>query len=742
MTLKKFVLSARFAGFVAVAIFAFVRLWDPAPLTIARNTFFDFLQRAHPRLVEDYPVTIVDVDDKSLAKIGQWPWPRSILANLVGRLSESGAAVIGFDMIFPEKDRLSPQNLAQLFPAGDDGFRQTLAAMPDNDALFAAAIKESRVVLGRTVVSNRFGAAPQHSEKVASKASIATIGGDPGGDLVRVPAPLTSLPILENAAAGFGMLTVQPERDGIVRRAPMLLQAGDSPAPGLAIELLRVASGATSFLVKRDAIGIKSVAVAGVEIPTDRDGQIWVAFARHDAARFVSAADVLSGEAASERLQGKVVLIGTSAEGLFDLRSTPLDSVIPGVEIHAQIIESLLGETALNRPYFALGAEIAMAAALGIALVVAAPLVGALANLLIGAVIAGLLLAACWYLFVYEKILIDVSYPLASSVAVFLLMTFINYLREERRRTRIRAAFQQYLSPDLVEQLIRDPSRLVLGGETRNMSILFSDVRGFTSIAETFKSNPAGLTALMNRMLTSLSMPIIERRGTIDKYIGDAIMAFWNAPLDDPNHAVNACDAALELLHRLDRLNDERRKEAAEAGTAFVPMEIGVGISTGLSVVGNMGSELRFDYSVLGDSVNLASRLESLTAVYGLRTLVCAETARGCLATHATLEVDRVRVKGKKDPETVFTLLGGNDLAIQDRFKLFQGEFAAMLAHYRAKDWGQARAHLDRCRQSNRVSHLSKLLDIYAARIARFSTTPPGPDWDGVFQAHATASVA
>ena len=412
------------------------------------------------------------------------------------------------------------------------------------------------------------------------------------------------------------MLSVLPERDGVIRRAPLVLSVGGVLEPSMSIELLRVASGAC--VARRQARygrGQKRRPRRRRD-PADADGQLWVSFAPHDPRRYVSAAAVLAGEVPRERIEGRIAIVGTSAAGLFDLKSTPLDKVIPGVEVHAQIVESILGGATLNRPNYAIGAEIALAFAAGAVLVIAAPLTGALGNLLIGAGLAALLAGLAWYLFAAHRLLIDVSYPLASTFAVFLLMTFMNYLREEKRRSQVRTAFRQYLSPVLVEQLIKEPGRLVLGGETREISILFSDVRGFTSIAESFMDNPAGLTALMNRMLTALSHPIIERRGTIDKYIGDAIMAFWNAPLDDPNHALNACEAALAILACLEKLNAERRQEALQAGFGS-----GHGDRHRYrhrhGVAGDMGSDIRFDYLRAQRYHQSASRLRS--ADRGLR---------------------------------------------------------------------------------------------------------------------------
>ncbi len=737
--LRKAFSAARLASLIMIALFVAVRFYDPLPLEILRNQLFDLYQRTSPRLTQDYPVTIVDIDEKSLAILGQWPWSRSILTQLVDRLREGGAAVIGFDIVFAEPDRLSPNRYAAQLHSEDADLKQRLTAMPDSDDEFAAAIKRAHAVLGRSGRPNAPAGSAAEGGGTRGKASIATIGGDPRAYLIQLPAVLKNLLALEKAAAGLGMLTVQPERDGLIRRAPLLLSAGGAISPGLSIELLRVASSAGSLIVKRDEAGVRSVAVAGVEIPSDGDGQLWIAFGRHDPRRFVPAASVLSGEVPADRINGKIIIIGTSASGLFDLKSTPLDRVIPGVEIHAQIIESILGKATFNRPNFALGVEIVLAVALGTAIVIAAPLIGAVSNLLLGAGIAALLVAGSWYLFVQQKLLIDVSYPLATSFAVFMLMNFMNYIREERRRSRIREAFGQYLSPDIVEQLIREPDRLILGGETRELSILFSDVRGFTTIAEGFKHNPTGLTALMNRMLTSLSHAIIGRRGTIDKYIGDAIMAFWNAPLDDPNHALNACEAGLDIVHRLDALNLQRSEEARETGDEASALEIGVGISTGIAVVGNMGSDFRFDYSVLGDSVNLASRLESLTAAYGLRILVSAETANRSAGKFATLEVDRVRVKGKLEAETIYTLLGGPELAAQDEFASFRDAFHSMLACYRARDWAGALDQLGRCQELNRTPRLDKLLGIYANRVNEAAKAPPAADWDGVFNTQAMA---
>ena len=301
---------------------------------------------------------------------------------------------------------------------------------------------------------------------------------------------------------------------------------------------------------------------------------------------------------------------------------------MPGVEIHAQLIEAALTNAILSYPNYAIGAELIAAFLVGIAIVILAPMIGALPLLILGAGVGAGLAAISWMVFQQQNILIDVTFPLMSSFGVYAALVFVNYLREQVDRQRIRSAFGQYLSPTLVEQLAQNPDKLVLGGEERTMTIMFSDVRGFTTISESFKDDPQGLTNLMNRLLTPMSNAIQARNGTIDKYMGDAIMAFWNAPLDDPNHEANACDAALDMLERLDALNAERKQDAEASGKPFIPIKIGIGINTGRVTVGNMGSDMRFQYTVLGDSVNLASRIEGQTKSYGVPILIGARTAQ------------------------------------------------------------------------------------------------------------------
>jgi adenylate cyclase len=550
-----------------------------------------------------------------------------------------------------------------------------------------------------------------------------------------VPGILANVPVLDAAAAGRGLFTIRPERDGIVRRVPLAMRAEGVIVPTLGLEMLRVAAGGSPLIIRSDAAGIRSVGVRGLELPTDRNGQIWVRFSPHDPRRYVSAQAVLAGEVPRDSLEGKLVLIGTSAIGLLDRQTTPIDPSMPGVEIHALLLENALNGSWISYPNYALGAELSVAVLDSSAMIVLVPILGAATVLTFGAAIATTLVALSWYLFWQHGILIDFTYPLLASLAVYLVLVFTNYLREQAQRKRIRSAFGQYLSPALVEQLVQEPGKLVLGGEQREMTIMFSDVRGFTAISEMYKDDPQGLTALMNRLLTPLTNAIIEQRGTIDKYMGDAVMAFWNAPLPDPHHPRHACRAALAMCVALNRLNDSRAAEAREHGQAFVPIRIGIGVNTGACVVGNMGSDLRFDYSVLGDTVNLTSRIEGQTKTYGVTIVAGASTVAAVASEFAALELDLIRVKGKTEPEVIYSIFGGEDVAARVDFRELTELNARLLNEYRGRAWAAARETLQRCRAFEQTFELSRYLDLYAARIDEFVASPPPADWDGVFVA-------
>jgi adenylate cyclase len=719
-----------------VLLFALVplRILDPAPLEEIRLRTFDFYQSLRPRETVSRPVVIVDIDEASLKEIGQWPWPRTILADLVTRLTELGVVAIGFDIIFAEPDRMSPSIAATSFRNLDDDTRNKLRTLPSNDEVFAQAIGRSRVVVGQAGSAT---AAPRSQAEAALQTGFAVRGPDATPFLVTFAGLLRNVPVIEQAAAGRGVFSVLPERDGIVRRVPLVMRAQGAMAPSLSIELLRVVTNSSAILVRTDQAGVQSVAVPGLQVPTDQNGRFWVHFNKHDPARYVSAKDVLQGRVPRDRVEGKLVLMGTSAVGLLDIKTTPVSAAIPGVEIHAQILESALTKSSLTYPNYAVGVELLVAVFVGLMIIIVAPMLRASTIIALGAIVAAALIGTSWYLYSQYNLLIDFTYPLISSALVYLALVFMNYVKEQKQRQQIRAAFGYYLSPALVEQLARSPEKLVLGGEERRMTVLFSDVRGFTTISEHYKHDPQGLTRLMNQFLTPLTNSIIERKGTIDKYIGDAIMAFWNAPLDDPQQEINACEAALEMLARADRLNQQFKREAEQNGGKYMPLNVGIGLNTGPCVVGNMGSDFRFNYSVLGDTVNVASRLEARTKDYRVPIVIGAQTEQQAKEKFATIEIDRIQVKGKSEPETVFTVLGHAELRQDPNFQDLRELTAGMLRSYREQDWTRALEAIELCRKAGERFGIAALYDMYAERIEAFRRTPPPPDWNGVHEAES-----
>jgi adenylate cyclase len=708
---------------------AALRLADPAAIEEFRVRTFDTFQVLEPRVKTAKPVRIVNIDEKSLAKFGQWPWPRTLVADLVTNLTRLGAVAIAFDIMFAEPDRLNPAAAAKTLRDLDEETRAKLRALPSNDDILAQALRQSPVVLGETGLPYVVA----ELDKELPVTGLAMLGEDPQRFMLKFPGLLRSTPVLEAAASGRGLLTIRTERDGIVRRVPVVMQAQGVTMPSLSFEMLRVATGSDTIFIKSTDAGIASVAVKGFAVPTDRNGQLWVHFAAYDPSIYVSALDVLEGRVDADTIAGRLVLIGTSAAGLLDVKTTPISPVMPGVEIHAQIVEAALTGGLLSQPLWGPLAEFLSAVILGLAVIWFAPMFGPKSLVALGAFFATLLVGTSWYYYSQHRLLIDSTYPLLSTTAIYLTLIFSSFAREQAQRRQIRSAFGQYLSPALVEQLAQAPERLVLGGEEREMTVMFSDMRGFTSISETYKNDPQGLTELMNRFLTPLTNAILDRKGTIDKYMGDAIMAFWNAPLDDKEHQVNACEAALDMLEQVDVLNKEREAEAQEGGHAYIPLNIGVGLNTGTCVVGNMGSDLRFDYSVFGDSVNLASRLEGQSKEYGFPIIVGSTTALAAKDRFAILELDFIMVKGKTEPEVIYAIAGREDTAQSARFQRLRNLTIEMLACYRSRDWDGALAAIERGRRTDDAHSLELLYHLYETRIRGFQKDPPPEDWNGAF---------
>jgi len=723
---------------VLLTVATTVRVMDPFLVSALRQLTFDWYQRLHPESYDpDSPVRIVDIDEASLSKIGQWPWPRTVLGDLLADMADKGAAAVGFDVLFVEPDRSSIEEIAKRLPAAQaSSLLQIAAGERSNDQVFADALRDSPSVLG-------IGLSNGPTSLAHAKAGFAIAGDDPRQFIPSFSGANNNLAILDTAAHGIGSVNWLPDRDQIVRRVPLLYRVGAELVPSFAAEVLRVAQGASTFVLKAANAsgetafgrntGLNHLKIGDIEIPTDADGKIIIKFRHSNPAAYIPAWKVLSGEVSREDIAGRIILVGTSAPGLLDLRGTPLDSAVPGIEIHAQLLEHIMSGRSLVRPDYALALEESMIVVLGLLLAVILPRVTASSAAVWTLLIVGALFFAGWLAFYLWGLVLDTTYPALALGGMAACITTYLYRGVERQRRQIRSAFGQYLSPALIEQLAEDPEKLVLGGEEREMTIMFSDVRGFTSISESYKRDPQGLTALMNRFLTPLTNAILARKGTIDKYMGDAIMAFWNAPVDDKEHQLNACEAAVDMLERIDELNKQRELEAQEGGPPYIPLKVGVGLNTGVCVVGNMGSDLRFDYSVLGDSVNLASRLEGQSKEYGFPIIVGSNTALAVKDKFAILELDFIMVKGKKEPEVIYAIGGREDVAHSGRFQRLRNLTIEMLACYRNRDWEGALAAIERGRRTDEALTLTLLYDLYEQRILDYQKNPPPEDWNGAF---------
>ncbi|MFS8036246.1 CHASE2 domain-containing protein [Xanthobacter sp. AM11] len=666
---------------------------DPAPLADLRNGLFDLYQRAAPRPYDpELPVRIVDVDEASLARLGQWPWPRATVAALVERLAGMGAAAIAFDMVFAEPDRLDPAAVAGLLPEDVRGpVAAALAGREGNDEKLARALAAAPSVLGAVLTVERPGAA------YPAKWGLASAGDDPLGFVPHFSGAVAPLPLLAQAARGIGALNWLPDRDQVVRRVPLLLALDGRLVPGLGAEALRVAQGASTYVVRASNAsgdegfgtrsGITAIKIGALDVPTDAQGEVRVRFTPTDPRRFLSAAAVLEGAVPAAEVDGRIVLVGTSAAGLKDTRATPLDAAVAGVEVQAQLIEHVASGANLVRPDWARGAEMVLAALLGLVLALVLPRVSAVAAGLAGVAALSMLGAGAWLAFTRADLLLDPMGPGAAVLGVYILGVLALYRDEQRQKKWVRSVFGRFVSPQVVDRLAAHPERLVLGGETREITILFCDLRDFTSLSETMDAQ--ALTRFMNSYLTPMTEVVLAHGGTIDKYIGDAIMAFWNAPVDDPHHARNAALCALAMSRRLDGLNEVWAREAQAAGRPFAPVRCGIGLATGPCCVGNLGSDQRLEYSCLGDDVNLASRIEGATK--GMRVdILVSEVTRAAAPGLAFLEADLLMLKGKSRASQLYLLAGDAAFAASSGFEVLARRHAALMAAYGAGEFAVA----------------------------------------------------
>jgi len=657
--------------FVTVFVLTLTGLQDPYIKETLRLKSFDILQINQNRSISN-EIVIVNIDEKSIEKYGQWPWKRTVMADIVDRVRANEGGVIVFPVLFSEQDRLG------------------------GDEEFAAAIQDNRVVLAQvgTAQSQKNNAVPRGVAKI----------GDPLPWLFEWPGMLGPIKSLSTAAGGVGVLNTAPEIDGVTRRIPLLMKIGEEIYPALALETIRVATGDPSYQVKTQEGGITALRVPQYKtIQTDAHGRIWIRWA-YDFKNISAAEEDFSA------VKGKTVIIGTSAEGIGSTIATPTGTQYSYMAVASSLQTVLMGDN-IVRYDFANFVELLISTVTAIIVVVLARFA---AYWIVGAGMIALYVAALYfanYFFHSRLQLWDVSWFIITLTIVGMHAIFNRFVREFTLKQQIKKQFGTYLSPAMVERLQKNPELLRLGGETRELSIMFTDVRGFTAISEHYGSNVQGLTAIMNRYMTAMTASILRNNGTLDKYIGDAQMAFWNAPLDDTKHAHNAVKTAIEMLGNLKQFNEEIAQEGVPA------FGMGLGINTGSVVVGNMGSDQRFDYTCLGDSVNLASRLEGQSKPYGVELVLGSRTAELIRDEYAVTELDCIAVKGKQEGVKIYTL--GCETKDHREFLKF----------YYSGEWKKALILLENLKNSS-----PELKKYYFMMIERLEEGAP-EDWSGTYKA-------
>jgi adenylate cyclase len=653
-------------GFLLLVLMVGVRVADPYPVQAIRFFYFDYLQRLDPRLYSNLPVRVVDIDEASLAALGQWPWPRDRLSNLVTRLTDDyGAAAVVFDVLFSEPDRLSP---SRVLARPEIAALLTTAPSPeqldalDTDAQFARAIGGRNVILGVA------DAPPGRSEPVAGKAGFVQIGASPGEGFPTMRATTAILPVLQGAAAGIGGINVNPVSDSdVVRTVPIGWNAPSGLLPSLSLEALRVVLGESTIIVNGapDARGVvTSVRVGDYEVPTTSDGQIWVRYRHEDPALYVSAKSVLAPGYDAElrpRLEGNIVLVGASAAGLLDIRTTTLGENVPGVSIHAQILEQILSNEFLARGDYQAGLEVLAFICLSGIVVAVMSISGPTVSMAAGGVSALVVLTTSW-LFFESGYLFDATFPMLGGFFTFLMLAGYQFIVADREKRLIRQSFSHYVAPSVLHEIEKSGHHLELGGQMRTLTVMFCDLRNFTPLSETMA--PTDLVSMLNNLFSQLSDCVLQESGTIDKFVGDSIMAFWNAPLEMERHRQKACMAALNIRNSLKSFNQMR--EAYE----MPPLAVAIGLSSGPACVGNIGSRQRYSYSAIGDTVNVAARIEASCRHVGYDVVISQETCDG--VDMATLPAGRIQLKGKTERAALHILVGDEAVAQSPSFRALQ----------------------------------------------------------------------
>ena len=689
---------------------------------------FDTLQQINPREpLEDDPVVIIDIDDESLNNLGQWPWSRDLLSKLVQQTEQ--ALATSFDIVFAERDRTGSDVLTEQYSNNSELVKELKKIKP-NDVVFAESMEAHTTVV--------LGSAPNNkliNQTIKPKFGLIIQGDTPDEFLPNYSGMQNNLPSLISSAAGIGSMSIGGD-SSIVRSLPTFEIVNGQIVPSLMLETLRVAIGASTYQIKSsnasgelafgESTGINNIKLGNVIVPTNANGNLWLHSTYTKNLNVIPAFQVLNNTFNKDYFAGKIVLIGTSASGLLDIRNTSLEKDIPGVTVIAQGIQQIINGEFLVRPDWMEGGEFIFGLFFSILICLIIQYFGPVGGLVAFLMANMSSLYGSYYGFNNLDYLIDPISPLVICLTSYLIITFFNFLFTELERSKVRTAFSQYLAPEMVSRLAESSESLKLGGEKKNMTFLFSDIRGFTAISESYKSNPEELTELINNLLTVLSNEILDNDGTIDKYMGDCIMAFWNAPTDQENHTDLALKASFDMEKALEEFNIEFQKQKG------MELKIGIGINTGECIVGNMGSEKRFDYTVLGDPVNLASRLEGQSGTYGFQRILGQETVNALKSNSDLFELDLIQVKGKSEPVKIYTSFDNFSLK-GEKLAEFTHDHDEFLKNYRNQDWDIALNFIQKWEQQ--VAEFDLYYAIFKDRIKDMKLNLADPNWNGAYVA-------
>jgi len=702
---------------------------------------FRFLSRGAKSPRPD--VVMAVLDEKSLKSEGRWPWPRSKMAKLIEVLSRDGAKVIGFDIIFAEPDENSSiQFIRQIeqkmkhYRVENEGvkaFIEESKVGADNDLALSEAIKASKakVVLGYFFHMSQGELDFELDDKdkedqmrriTGSRYPIVFLARqDRAADsFVQAYAPQANLPLLAGATDAAGYFNMIPDKDGVVRSMPLAIQCGKDIYSPLSIQCIWNYLGRPPLVVQVASYGVEGIRMGNLVIPTDENGHMLINYLGPEKMfPDYSITDILQGKVPKGAFKDKIVLVGATAIGLYDMRNTPFAAVYPGLEIHATVIDNILEKAFIHKPkwtrIFDAMAIVLFALILGLLI----PRLSAIKGVVLTTGVFVLYIFVTQWLFSHALLWVNMVYPLLGLVLIYTSLTIYRYLTEERERKKIRGAFSHYVSSAVVNEVLKNPEKLKLGGDMKELTVLFSDIRGFTTISEGL--GPEQVHHLINDYLTAMTDIVFKHGGTLDKYMGDAVMAIYGAPVDLPDHAQKACDTALEMMQVLNELNAGWAREGKPV------LDIGIGINTGMMMVGNMGSEQRFEYTVLGDAVNLGSRLEGANKSYLTHILVSEFTYDRVKGEFLCMEIDSVRVKGKTRPVRIYQLMGRKDASLSqaETIRFFhQG-----LQFYKEQKWDKA---LEAFKTVSAMDKGVYAAQIYMERIAGLKSSPPPPDWDGV----------